>query len=187
VWDAVVTGDRLASLRATLADLRREFDQGFAEPPHGKGAPAEGFLAVRVDGDAYALRTREIAGLFKDRRLVALPSAVPELLGLASFRGILVPVYDLGPMLGRRSAQASPWLVLTLDREPVGLAFEAFEGQVSARREDVAEAGPHRARFHVREAMTSLDPVRPIVEVASVVEAIRGAARSDGPRRSTDR
>lgn len=184
MWDAFVTGDRLASLREAVADLRREFDQAFAEPPSGRSAPTEGFLAVRVDGHAYALRTRDIAGLFKDRRLVPLPSAVPELLGLASFRGILVPVYDLGSMLGHRSAQAPPWLVLTPGREPVGLAFEAFEGQVSAGREDIAEAGLHRARSHVREAVTSLDPVRPIVDIGSLVETIRGAARSDAPRRS---
>jgi purine-binding chemotaxis protein CheW len=178
--------DRRSSLEHA-PELRRAFDRSFAEPPAGEVAPAEGFLAVQVGGDAYALRLREVIGLFKDRRVIPLPSPLPGLLGIAGFRGSVVPVYDLRSLLGYRQAEESPrWLVLTSPSDLVGLGFDAFEGQLSARREDVAAASRGVARAYVSQAVRGSGLVRPIVDVASVVEAIRSRAR-EGPQRSADR
>jgi hypothetical protein len=84
----------------TAAALRREFDQSFAQPPATELARVENFLAVRIGGDAYAMRVAEIAGLYADKRIVPLPSPLPSLLGTVGFRGQIAPVYDLAMLFG---------------------------------------------------------------------------------------
>jgi purine-binding chemotaxis protein CheW len=149
--------------------------------------PAEAFLAIRAGGDAWALRLGEIAGLFKDRRVIPLPSPLPGLLGIAGFRGTVMPVYDLRFLLGHGQAEESPqWLVLASAAERVALGFDAFEGLISAGPEDVAPASRHAARANVNQALRAGGIVRPIVDIPSLVEAVKSRAR-DGPARSADR
>src|SRR4051812_7736160 len=80
--------------------LKRAFDGSFAAAPQRRDADTEDFLAIRLGCDPYALRLREIGGLFADRRISALPSGIVELLGIAGFRGTILPVYDLRMLLG---------------------------------------------------------------------------------------
>src|SRR4029079_4392633 len=83
------------------AGLRAEFDRGFALAPSAGGADGlEGHLAIRVGGDSCAPRLADLLGVYVDRKIVPLPSSVPTLLGIASFRGVLIPVHDLRLLLG---------------------------------------------------------------------------------------
>jgi purine-binding chemotaxis protein CheW len=178
--------DRRTSLEHAAAELRRAFDQTFAEPPRSAALAGEGFLAVQVAGNAYALRLGEVAGLFKDRRVIPLPDAPPGMLGIGGFRGKVVPVYDLAALLGHGPARGFPrWLVLASAGEPVGLAFDAFEGLLSAQAEEGARARGD-VRAHVSEALRAGGGVRPIVDVSSLVESVKRRAR-DGPARSGER
>jgi chemotaxis signal transduction protein len=164
---------------ATALELRRAFDAAFAEAPATSPAPSEDLLAFRLAGDPYAVRLRQIGGLFKDRRLTLLPSPVPELLGVAGIRGSIVPVCDLRALLGYPPAGNTRWLLLTVAPEVVGMAFEAFEGQLRVRRESIV-AAPAQGRRHVSEAVQIGDVLWHVVDVASVVEAVTSRARTAG-------
>jgi purine-binding chemotaxis protein CheW len=156
--------------------LRRDFDLSFARPPANERAALESFLAVRVAGDAYAVRLEEVAGLYADRRIAPLPTPLPSLLGTAGFRGQIAPVYDLAALLGYPS-RAAPlrWLVLARAAQLVALAFDAFEAQlIVAPQRVLAGADDEGARRpHVRGAVQTEAAPRPIVRLPSVVEEIR--------------
>lgn len=123
--------ERRKQLEAMLAKLRSEFDSSFASIPGLTDPPEQELLAIRVQAEPFTVPVAQVAGLFADRLIVPLPSPARELLGLASLRGRVVPVYDLAALLLGGSPRPPPrWLLLARGRTALGLAFDAFEGQV---------------------------------------------------------
>jgi purine-binding chemotaxis protein CheW len=136
-------------------------------------APAEDFLAIRLGTERYLIRSSEIAGLFVDKKITPVPGRVASLLGIAGFRGAIVPVYDLRALLGHPAADASRWLIMA-SAIPVALVFDAFDGHLRVSREGLVrrESGED-GRRHVREFAHEPGNVRPILHLASVLDAIR--------------
>lgn len=116
--------------------LQRDFDESFALPARGLAADRIELLAIQLGDDPHAIRLEEIVGLFADRRITPVPGPVPELCGLASLRGALVPVYDLRLLLGYTSGGPPRWLVLAASA-PVGLAFDQLDRHAMAAPEDI--------------------------------------------------
>lgn len=162
------------SLAGRAAELRQAFDRSFARPPALEAVRTEDYLAIRVAGNPYALRVAEIAGLFADKVVTPVPSALPALLGVFGLRGAIVPVYDLAVLLGHVAhvAQAAPrWLALARSREPVALAFEAMEAQLAVSPQDVIlEAGDAGAQ--ARRRLRAEGAPRPIAELPSLLDEI---------------
>jgi chemotaxis signal transduction protein len=159
--------DRAQQLAATLDNLRREFDDAFARVPPADSDLTRNMLAVRVGNEPFAIPVAQIEGVFTDRRVVPLPTPLSELLGVASFRGRVAPVYDLAAiLLGTRSHVTPRWLVLVRGRAAVGLAFDAFEGQLNVRPASVTSDTPGR------EAVCIDGEVRPVVHMPSVTRQI---------------
>jgi chemotaxis signal transduction protein len=166
------------SLFERAEQLRDAFRNGFSRAHETQRIAYEDLLAFRIAGDPYAVRLTEVAALQADRKVVPLPSAVPELLGIAALRGAIAPVYALGPWLGYPSAPLPRWLMLTAGPDPVWLAIDHFEAQLRVERTEIsgdAHFEGERAA-HLRGAVRAADALRPIVQLASVLEAI--AARS---------
>jgi chemotaxis signal transduction protein len=161
----------------SAAALRRLFDDGFAAAATAKSARLEGLLAIRLGSDPYALRLSEIAGLHAGVKIVAVPSANAQLLGIVGLRGIMAPIYDLAALLGYAPAPNPRWMVLARMSQPVGFAFEIFESHLQvpetslANDEGSAKAGA--ARQHAGGTVRAAGALRPIIRMASVVELIR--------------
>jgi chemotaxis signal transduction protein len=167
-------------MNARVIGLRDAFDRSFAVAPSSGAAAVERLLAIRAGTDRYALRLAEISGLFAEKKVTWLPSPVPELLGIAGFRGTVLPVYDLGMLLGCPRAAASRWLVVTAAM-PVGLAFGGFDRYLSVGAEAIVpDARPEARQQHVRELVQADDLVRPVISLASVLAWIRHRASQDG-------
>lgn len=168
----------------TAVSLRQAFDRVFAEPPAQAPAAFEDLLAVRIGHDRFAIRLQEAAGLYADRKIVPIPSSVAELLGIVSLRGQLTPIYDLGRLLGYPARAAPRWFVLARGPIAIGLAFEGFEAHARVPRASFAagetDAPTHE---HVRGAVRVQGVVRPIVHIASVLEAITTRVRAVVPRK----
>ena len=77
------------------AALRQAFDLSFALPPPPASPEVEDLLTIRVAGNPYAIRLRDIAGMVAGRKVVPVPSVTLDLLGLAGMRGGVVPVFGL--------------------------------------------------------------------------------------------
>jgi purine-binding chemotaxis protein CheW len=167
--------DRAAALRAA-------FDRSFAQAPSPEGAATEKLLAIRLGAHPYVLRLSEVSGLFADKKITRLPSPVPDLLGIAGFRGTVLPVYDLGLLLGGASTAAPRWLVVAAGA-PVGLAFDGVDGYLSVACDAiVSQARVETREPHVREVARSGDLARPLISLASVAQWVRDRAAGGADR-----
>ena len=164
------------STASRAEELRRLFDASFAEAPPTTAA-YENVLNISCGPMACAIRVSDISGIFADVKITRVPSALPELLGIAALRGSLVPVYDLRTLLGH-SADTRPRWVAVMAATRLGLAFDAVEGQkrvpcdaiVSQHRDDMLP--------HVREIAQIDGAARPIVPIRSLMEDILSRLRA---------
>jgi chemotaxis signal transduction protein len=163
---------------ATAAALRSLFDESFTVAAVSTSERLEGLLAIRVGADPYVLCLSQIAGLYADRRVVAVPSPVAQLLGIVGLRGMMAPVYDLAALLHYTPAASPRWMVLASGPQPVGFAFESFEAHVQVARASLVNdeeqaASAITTRQHVRGNVRVAGALRPIIHIASLVETIR--------------
>jgi purine-binding chemotaxis protein CheW len=168
---------------STAVDLRREFDLAFASAPSEAIGQTQDLLALRIAGDHYALRLRDVAGLVTGKKIVALPTRTPELLGIVGIRGRLVCVYSLEALLGYGpSAEQPPWLVLCRTDETVAFAFHECQGSFRISSSDVCVASePDVARRHVREVARA-GVVRAIVNVQSLMDTLKRRGGGADPK-----
>lgn len=164
--DGLLSADRVARMHDA-------FDRSFAEARQPDPPAAENLLAIRIGLEPYALRLSEVAGLFAARKIIPLPDGAPALLGIAGFRGAIVPVYDLHVLLGHPAAETVRWLAIVAGA-PLSVAFAAVDGHLRIPLDAIV---PHERgedpRRHVRDLARTPDLVRPIVHLPSVVDAVR--------------
>jgi chemotaxis signal transduction protein len=165
--------DETSTLAGRAAALHAEFARSFAEARRPQEAEREDLLAIQVGGRPYALRLREVAGLFADRKVVPVPTRAEGLLGLIGVRGTMAPVHDLRTHLGHPGGPPPRWTVLARAPSPLALAFEEFEAHLRVAPEQLwfVENGARDHR-HLRGAVRVGAVARPIVDVASVIAAI---------------
>jgi chemotaxis signal transduction protein len=157
----------------TAADLRRDFDQVFAQPPCASRDAPDDFIAIGLCGEPHALRVIDVSGVLPLNKLGRFPSPVAELCGVIGLRGALMPVYDLRMLLGYVPRQAALWLAVAA-AAPVALAFDTLDGHLRAGRDARAQQpGAEDGRRHVREVLRDGPGLRPIVSIASVLDAIQ--------------
>jgi chemotaxis signal transduction protein len=163
-----------------LAALRQAFDATFALPPPARARDGVRLLLVGVGGEGrVAVRLDAVQGLEALPRRVPVPGAPTELLGLVGLRGRLVPVFSLARLLGVEGAGEPRWLLLAGAEDPLGLAVEAFHGQLEVEASEVRAAAGGGARPHVPELVRLDGNVCGVVDLPSVVAALR--RRAMGP------
>lgn len=162
-----------------LRALREQFDGSFAKASGAARPEQLDFLAIRVAGDPYAVRLSEIQSLHASRKLVPTPSQVPGLLGLAGFRGVLTPIYDLGQLLRSPDAPSAKWLVVAQSAAPIGFAFANFDAhlRVTLDRVSTADAG---ASALVQGAVVTAAGALPLLHLPSIVEGIAQRIKAFG-------
>ena len=152
-------------------ELRREFDRAFGEPVLRRDENLDELLAISAGGQAYAISLGEIQGLYRDKRITPLPGAPDGLLGVATFRGNVLPVYDLARAVGHVGRGVVRWLVTS--RTLVAFAFERFDGHLRV---------PRGTTGSVDFAGTT----RPIIRLSPIVEQLEARVRDGSRRRSAD-
>lgn len=173
----------LSPINAKVAELRNVFDQTRAAPfSSGVAEQTEDLLAIRVSRDAHAIKVSEISGLTTGKKIVAFPSPIPELLGVAGIRGALVPVYSLAMLLGYNAdTERTRWLALCGIEDPVALAFDDFEGYVRVPLTQLYAAGQEDAvRIHVEQLVRAADMVRAVVSIPLIRETIQRRCGNNG-------
>lgn len=172
-------------------ELRRAFDRSFAEPPDERVVHFEDLISIRVGGDPFALRVRDVMGLFANKKVTSLPSPLAELVGVAGFRGGVVPVYDLRLLLGYPAREPTRWMALVTTppgprapARPLALGFDRFEAHLRVSPDAVAAEAVSARLGYVREVVRLASGTTPIVHVTSLLEAImrRGEQPSTAQR-----
>jgi purine-binding chemotaxis protein CheW len=165
--------DDFATTRNAKA-LALDFDRTFADPRRATVEDMEGLLALSVDGDAFAVRLRDVTGLIVDRKIVALPSPISALLGIVGLRNGIAPVYSLDVLLGYATSRDAPrWLLLVGAGPLFGLAFEDFDGHRQIARADVSSAQGETPGAHVPESVRIDDIQRGLLSIAALTETIK--------------
>jgi chemotaxis signal transduction protein len=168
-----------AELAQRLAELRQGFDRGFAAPPATATAATVGLLAIRIAAGSHAIRMGEISEVQPAPRLVTLPGARPEMMGLAGIRGRLVPVYNLAALLGHDEPGTKNWVAVCGMDEPLGIGFDELEGYIQVLPTDLYPAAEvERSRGQVREVLHRDGASRMVVSVSSIVSTLRLRDRS---------
>jgi purine-binding chemotaxis protein CheW len=153
--------------------LRRAFDDAFAVEAGAGVAQADDLLAIRLREDPHLLRLADVGRLLRVGTLLRYPSSAPAWLGLAGVAGGVVPVYDLGVLLGYPPGEPPAWIAVC-GAEPVALAFDGFDGQVRQVREDATGDVPAAASR--RDVLRVAGEPRPVVDVSAVIERLRAWA-----------
>ncbi|MGC0154713.1 chemotaxis protein CheW [Chromobacterium vaccinii] len=167
----------------SAASLREAFDRSFALAPVLPAAGGVNLLTIRIGAEPYAIRLTDIRGLHVDRRILALPSPMPELLGVTNFRGQIVPVYQLAALLGKASgAGGTPrWMVLVQGSAPLALAFEAFESHVRVGAGEWIAAADAAGRGRSREGVRIASGVVPVLDIGALAAQIEARAAHPSP------
>lgn len=166
-----------------LADLRDGFDRSFAEPPRHHDTEYVEMLAVRAGQRRYALRLSQTSGLHRDRPVTPLPGPLSALLGVVGFGGTIMPVYDLGALLGHPTTEPPGWLVLAAGTPPLAFAVHDLDGHLRVPVDTiVAEPGGAGGGGCLRGMVPLPGGTRPIVDVPSArtaVHALTGHAHGE--------
>ncbi|GGJ78915.1 hypothetical protein GCM10010123_06040 [Pilimelia anulata] len=139
-----------------LGPLRSAFDRSFMDPPRPSGEAGDHLLAVGVGARRCAIRLAETAGLFADRPVTALPGPLPGLLGVATFRGVVVPVYGLASVLGDPPDPDPRWLVLAAGTPALALAFGRLDGHLRLPADALVRYPPDADRPRCLNGMARL-------------------------------
>lgn len=155
-------------------ELRRAFDESFVRARLDAGSErARTFLAIRAGGTACAVRLAEVRGLESGRRIVPVPSSVPELAGLAGVRGKVIAVFSLARLLGHPgAARGCRWLMLCGEDGELGLTFEELDGAFDASKEDMKIGTPGAAGEPVPNLVRHGAAVLPVLELATMAARI---------------
>ncbi len=151
----------------TAADLRREFDEGFARPIEYAEARVD-LLVLRTGDRELAVRTDDIAGVLRCPVVTPLPSRNSALSGVAGVRGLVVAVHDTAVLLGLRQTPSTSGLLACCRDRTVALLFDALVGHGSARADAIGE-------------LVVIDGVEHMVlDIAALLQRVRDAASDEG-------
>jgi purine-binding chemotaxis protein CheW len=173
--------DSPSGLTDRAQQLRSAFDRSFAAPAHLDTTPKEDLLAIRSGSQLLALRLSEIGGLFADKKITRIPGRIATLLGIAGFRGAILPVYDLGMLLGQAKGKAARWLVIAASA-PIALAFEEFDGHLRISKDAIVPQEAGERESYVRESARVEGILRPILNLSSILDAIRAQSAQPAAR-----
>jgi len=154
--------------------MRWEFDQLFAAPEPPPAPESDDFLAIRTGSQPFALRVSELAWIEAHRKVVALPSSHPSLLGLVNARGQLVPVYTLELLLGLPATPvAKPWIAIHDRSTPFGLAFEVLERYIRLPCGEVLGHSSETQPGHTRQALRVAGEIWPVIHLPALLAVVR--------------
>lgn len=164
-----------ARIAERAVEMRREFDRAFATPVQIEQVLQDSMLAIRAGGQNCAIRLSEISGLHADKKITPVPGGHAALRGIAGFRGIILPVYDLPAALGFASGSALRWLVIA-KAAPVAFAFESFDRQLRVAPDAVLpQSAGLELRGCTRAFLRTPECSGPIIHLPSVLAAVNAA------------
>lgn len=168
---------------ASAGQLRREFDLGFAAAPGEVGEPEVGLLTLRVRGVACAVRLADLSGVVSTPQVISVPSDANGLLGLSGVRGRLVPVFDLGALLGHAPCEEPlRWLVMCGSGQGLALAVNDIEHHLSVPVSALRSSESSPSLEQLADQLVDSDSgLLPVINLARLLAALeeRPARRSE--------
>lgn len=105
------------------------------------------FVGFQLAGVRYALSIAGVREITRPLRMVELPDPLPGILGVAEYRGDVVPVVDLRARLGHPPATPSSrtkWIIASASNRTLALVVDSIS-EVFGVLDDARPAPPARA------------------------------------------
>jgi purine-binding chemotaxis protein CheW len=97
-----------------------------------KTEPVRRFLTFRLDRRLYAIPAEQVVEVIRTPRIARVPQAPAALMGIANLRGAVLPLVDLGNLLGFEGQRAESARAIVLDGvAPTALAVDSVEALVT--------------------------------------------------------
>jgi len=128
-----------AQVRSVLEERARVLARPLATPASGERLEV---VTLALAGERYAVESRHVVEVFKLRDLALLPGAEPPVFGATAWRGGLLTVLDLRPVLGLPAAALDDLghvVVLGGERPAFGILADAVHDAVSLAASAVRE------------------------------------------------
>ncbi|RPI22187.1 MAG: chemotaxis protein CheW [Acidobacteria bacterium] len=167
--------ERLDELDQRVKELRKAFDETFASPATLPERDWVELLLISFGAPRFAVPVSQLAGIEANRPIASLPAKRPGLIGLSAVHGGLVPVFDLGTLLGLPGRDGAPrWMALHHEQELLALAFDYLEGFLRVAARDVYPLESAPGVVHLTGQAIKVDSgLVYVVDIPSVVSAIR--------------
>jgi purine-binding chemotaxis protein CheW len=162
---------RLPRLARQAVALQKAFDGAFAEPLRPRQSGGTDLLAVRLGGERWTIPLTSISGLHSDKKITPLPGITPGLLGLAGFRGVLVPVYDLAARIGLAPVTSPRWMVLAAAR-PIAFAFAELDGHLRSEAGGIVPLGAQGGPAWTAGFVELGGEKRPVLHLPAILDLI---------------
>jgi chemotaxis signal transduction protein len=137
------------------------------------------YVRVKAAGEAYAVPVDHVLEVAELGQVRAVPGARPELLGIKSVRGQILPVVDLARLLGvHRAAPPVRLLVAEARGFRVGFAIDEVTGIGGLEEPDeLTEPAPGAGSGLLAGATLSDGELVGVVDVPRVFESLDGTRR----------
>ncbi len=100
-------------------------------------------LAFRIGAEEYVVRIEQVREVLKIRDVTPIPHSEGHIMGVTSLRGRMLPIVDLGRLLGLTAGtrdEKSRIVVVSSDEEDTGLLVDRVTGVVRIAQDSVRPA-----------------------------------------------
>ena len=150
----------ISRMIASVDELRAAFDRGFAAPIPTP-IPEVDVIAIRAGGGPCAFLQSAIAAIETGLHVVPVPTPSAALRGVATFRGQVVAVWDLGLLVHGAPVEPLRWCAVLGD-QTLAVAFDRLDGRVRV---------PAPAGSIIELSQT----IYPIIDLAGTIAGAEGA------------
>lgn len=116
--------------------------RALARPPAAPAGDSIEVVTFMLAGETYAIESRYVLEVFRLTDLTRLPGAEAPIFGIAAWRGELLTILDLRPVLGLSAAALDDLgrvLVLGKDEAAFGVLADAVQDLIAVPRSTVRE------------------------------------------------
>ncbi len=114
--------------RARAAQILAERARALAEPGRSASSPSRmlEIVTFAIDSERFGLETRFVRAVGREPDITPIPCSPDFVLGVTSFRGEIIAVFDIRPLFnGRPRGLAEPSRILFLGRDEIDFAIVA--------------------------------------------------------------
>lgn len=144
-----------------------------ARPPSDADGRAEVvLLTLTLGGERWGLEARLVWEVFQVSELARLPGADPPVVGITAWRGLILPVLDLRPVLGIPAAPMDDLrfaVVVGAERPALGILADAVNEVGSVAESDLREP-PAGVMLHRDHLLGVTAAALPVLDGAQLVE-----------------